>query len=713
MGRKSVLLIVAALGAIGAHAQIRHDVSVVNITVPVRVFDGQRFVDSLGLGDFEVLEDGKTQPIEAVYLIRGSEVKRREGAAAGGGAAPAPETGRNFVLLFQLSEYMPEIDKAVDLFFDSVYQPGDAVDVVTPRRTLRLRNSIDTPEKVRKARHEVKNRLRNDVLVLSGAYRTIVEDMVADLGAGDPEYAEVNLNGYRTDLERLEALRSIDSERLAAFAAELKGRPGAKHVFLFYQREEVPRFNNRKLNDFLNNANSEEAMKVMELMSTYNREALLDREAVQRAFSDASVDVHFLYVTRNRRDQQLDVENKAVLDGIQMAESSSEIYKAFREIAAATGGTSEASANPAALLSRAAEASEQYYLLYYRPQGFQADGRFREISVRVRRAGLRVSHREGYFALDAAAPVARPVNGPVAAGGEPAGRAVDLEAGALAGARPMEEIETIDLAGDLPTKDGPVPEELLRAAAGYCRGLEGASLDFVCREEVRERLSGALAAQASILKDVGPSQRGITSPVAVKDVVREWAYDYQLIRREGWSAESRTQLEVNGKVRREEHASLQTTRFEHKFVVLGPVGLFSDAAQLIHDYRVIQETSQEGEPVLVVDVRPKGLAAASLFGKAWVRMRDGAVLKIDWEPASMGNFAAIEEFAKASRGQPRIRFVSDYAFEKNGLRFPSHYEVLEAYRTSGRTVTLSRTQVGYKDYKFFEVKVRTEVRRSD
>jgi hypothetical protein len=115
---------------------------------------------------------------------------------------------------------------------------------------------------------------------------------------------------------------------------------------------------------------------------------------------------------------------------------------------------------------------------------------------------------------------------------------------------------------------------------------------------------------------------------------------------------------------------------------------------------------------MVIDVRPTGTGRSSLYGKAWVRERDGAVLKVEWEPRSMGNFAAIEEFAKASWAQPRIKYFSDYSFEKNGLRFPSTYEVVEAYRTSGRTVTLSRTNVEYKDYKFFEVKVRTEVRRA-
>jgi len=703
IGRAMVLLFSAAY----CFAQIQHEISVVNISVPVRVFEGEKFVDSLKLADFEVYEDGKLQPAQAVYLIRASDVRRQEGAAK----APAPATSRTFVLLFQLAEYLPEIDKAIDLFFESVYFSGDAVDIVTPQKTYRLRDRIDSKDRVRKAKYEVQSKIRQDVLVISGAYRSIIEDMLADLGAGDPETAEVNLNGYRTDLERLETLRTIDSERMSAFAAELKGRPGAKHVFLFYQREKVPQFNNRKLIQFLNSSNSEEAFQAMELMSTYNREARIDREAIQRAFSDASVDVHFLYVTRNRRDPQMGVENPAILNDVQMAESSSPIYRVFREIAAATGGTSQASANPVALLRKAAEASEQYYLLYYQSQGYQADGKFHKITVKVKRSGLRVSHREGYFAVDSSTPAEKAVSGPVEAGGLPAGNVGEKKDVAKAAGGLGAEVEDIDLTGTVPAKGGPVPEGILKAAARYCRDLKGSSLDFVGREEVRERLSGALAARASILKDTYPSGRGVTVG-STRDVVREWAYDYQLVRREGWAAETRVLLEENGKARREENASLRTSRFEHKFVVLGPVGLFSDEAQRLHEYRIAQETDMEGEPVLVIDVRPTGKEASSLFGKAWVRERDGAVLKIEWEPGSMRNYAAIEEFAKASRAQPRIRFSSEYGFEKNGLRFPSVYGVIEAYRTSGRTVTLSRTSVVYKDYKFFEVKVRTEVRRA-
>ena len=177
MGRSAGRVLLALLGAAWGFAQIQHQVSVVNISVPVRVYDGANFVDSLGLEDFEISEDGKPQPVEAVYLIRGGALKRQEGAPG----APAPETHGNYVLLFQVAEYLPEIDKAVDLFFAEVCRPGDAVDIVTPLRTLRLRHRIDTPEKVRKAQTEVKARLKNDALILSGSYRSIIEDMFGHL----------------------------------------------------------------------------------------------------------------------------------------------------------------------------------------------------------------------------------------------------------------------------------------------------------------------------------------------------------------------------------------------------------------------------------------------------------------------------------------------------------------------------------------------------
>ncbi|MGZ5497863.1 MAG: hypothetical protein ACXWHI_04005, partial [Candidatus Aminicenantales bacterium] len=48
--------------------QIHHDVRVINIEIPVRVFNGNTFVDDLGINDFEVYENGVPQSLQAAYL---------------------------------------------------------------------------------------------------------------------------------------------------------------------------------------------------------------------------------------------------------------------------------------------------------------------------------------------------------------------------------------------------------------------------------------------------------------------------------------------------------------------------------------------------------------------------------------------------------------------------------------------------------------------
>jgi len=58
----------------GNPQQLTHDVAVVNIEVPVRVYDGNRFVDSLTIDDFEVYENDVLQKVEAVYLVRKTDV---------------------------------------------------------------------------------------------------------------------------------------------------------------------------------------------------------------------------------------------------------------------------------------------------------------------------------------------------------------------------------------------------------------------------------------------------------------------------------------------------------------------------------------------------------------------------------------------------------------------------------------------------------------
>ena len=81
-----------------------------------------------------------------------------------------------------------------------------------------------------------------------------------------------------------------------------------------------------------------------------------------------------------------------------MRDISSAMFSAFYEMAKVTGGITDSSANLASSFERVAIASENYYLLYYTPENYRADGKFRNIKVKVKGNNFRVHHRAGYIA---------------------------------------------------------------------------------------------------------------------------------------------------------------------------------------------------------------------------------------------------------------------------------------------------------------------------
>jgi len=92
------------------------------------------------------------------------------------------------------------------------------------------------------------------------------------------------------------------------------------------------------------------------------------------------------------------------------------------------------------------------------------------------------------------------------------------------------------------------------------------------------------------------------------------------------------------------------------------------------------------------------------YGKVWVREGDFSIVKIEWDQRSLGNLDVLEADAKRFMSTPEVEIYAEYAFEKNGIRFPSKYSIVETYyRGNVRYLTRSKIITTYKDYKFFIV----------
>jgi hypothetical protein len=227
---------------------------------------------------------------------------------------------------------------------------------------------------------------------------------------------------------------------------------------------------------------------------------------------------------------------------------------------------------------------------------------------------------------------------------------------------------------------------VLKKAEVYCQRLESAALDFVCFEEVTEEF-----AHFTPETDV-------------------YLYDYQFVRKNDEIKEKRALVAVDGKKTNVQDSRLQTVMFQYKNVLFGPIGLLSRFWQAYHDYRLMGYEKIKKDQVVIIEARPGSVNfEAHCYGKIWLKEDDGSVLKIVWDQKSLGNYQAVEEWAKSHGAEPLITAYTEYGMEKNGIRFPSRNFCEQACLLADkRKVVDARISTIYKNYKFFTVE--TEVK---
>jgi hypothetical protein len=397
---KKILIIAGILCLTTAllNQELQHVSTVVNIEVPVRVFQGDSFVDTLTKDDFEVFEDGVVQDLEAVYLIKNNAIQRSEESTP-----LNPETSRQFYFFFEVTEPTERMESALNHFFQNVFTARDNLTVVTPRQSYFLkRESLDKMSKAEIA-HQLKLILRRDAWIGNSEYREIMREITMLVRSAQVEdfpdlnmldgfrYIEIDLTGpERLEIarDRLESLRTVNQARLLEFARHLKEKEGQKHVFLFYQKEFIPEITAHGFEKAMNVLMPVEQFKILSFYGYFFRDISFDIDKVKQAYSDASITINFLFFTKPAEH----------VSGIRMMEHSEDFFSAFSAMSEATGGITTSSGNPEFLFRKASESAENYYLLYYSVKDYAADGKFKNITVKLKDRGFTISHRTGYFA---------------------------------------------------------------------------------------------------------------------------------------------------------------------------------------------------------------------------------------------------------------------------------------------------------------------------
>lgn len=260
---------------------------------------------------------------------------------------------------------------------------------------------------------------------------------------------------------------------------------------------------------------------------------------------------------------------------------------------------------------------------------------------------------------------------------------------------------------------------IVQKALDYCRRVDRTVFNLICKEEVAEEANRRLPPPGTQISIATPStligdRQSTFRQAREEDPPKTISlYDYRFARKGAEVQENRGFLEKDGENTSATEASPENWHFKFRDILFGPSLLLGEGAAPKYQYLLVEEGKIQGDAVAVVAcvARPE-YAAKVLWGRASVRLKDGAVLRIDWTPESLASHDEVLDIAKQYRLSPKIQAYTEFGIEKHGIRFPSFDFNEESYVTLEKSkIIRSRTAVKYKAYVFYTVETSSDIKR--
>jgi VWFA-related protein len=398
---------------------------------------GGKIVRGLGAADFELLEDGVPQKILSLRESSNSvtapaaEQSRQTGAAPQvsatepGGSDPFQRLSLVALVFDQIGPEARRLARQTALdVLKSETGPNTHFGVFIIQNNLQIVQSYTSDRNLlRKAVERATGGGRFDLATSATGMRSVIvgtTDPVGgalggtalSIGGGGSGMATSTRDGaalalaemqrVMTDMNQLadnstrEQAGRASTYSILAIVDGMRKLPGRKTVFYFAEGLQLPNsvwhvfqsaisaanranvtFYTVDARGLMTNRDSAAALSMLEGAGS-NREALYDSTSGERAV---------------RR-----VESMATDTGLDALKANPQM--GMMELAESTGGFLAANTNDLRVpLRRAFEEISTYYELIYRPTNEVYDGAYRKISIRLKRPGLTVRAREGYYAF--------------------------------------------------------------------------------------------------------------------------------------------------------------------------------------------------------------------------------------------------------------------------------------------------------------------------
>ena len=378
------------------------------IEVDVRVFDKDgRFVTDLTKDDFEVLEQGVAQRVDAMFLVSNEGV--RPGSDRGQtGVNPGSDQGQTtpaaaqtWIFLFDLNHLTPgagfdRAKLAVETFIAERFKDGDLAGVLAGDKMINNRLTSVRQELLDGVK-QVKPRTdsRSRALEMTREWpRLLNEDEAIQISRNEQD--AISRAVLRACTEDPEACKRIPPdlaviEKGKRIADEFFGSATRTMTVVNGLASGLARVPGPKTIVFLS-----DGFIVQQLETTLRSVVGQATRAGARIYA---IDVRGL----NRNSPGGSIEQLQVTDEAGPVTKFDGLADGPNSLAVDTGGLMIRNENNLGrALDRISDDAGRYYVLAYQPANTTFDGKYRPIEVKVKRPDLRVRARRGYLALEPA-----------------------------------------------------------------------------------------------------------------------------------------------------------------------------------------------------------------------------------------------------------------------------------------------------------------------
>ncbi len=362
--------------------EIREEVRVVNVEVPVRIMIKGKAIANLKKSDFKLYENGIEQDIHGFYSVRKIIKHQKYDLTADRVVKRKP---RYFVLVFRVSNFNPNLKKSIKNFIQNILYKEDKLLLFINDKTMYFNQIPDISELYPIIEKVLKLQCKNARIRFNTYFQRVSHaidlsrlkvllsnrNQEGGMNANDVILFMNNYLAIWKEYKKKYLIPDIDT--FYNFAHLLEKIDLEKWVISFYQFEKFPelkftgemRSSIRALIMNLQMGRSEDAVKsriISKLLNTADRELKVSNdfpsEEISKLFYKANATFHSLFFTSY---------NNVLSKDLEFSEINTDLENCLRLITEKTGGELLVSNKLDTSLKRVVETVDVYYILTYAP----------------------------------------------------------------------------------------------------------------------------------------------------------------------------------------------------------------------------------------------------------------------------------------------------------------------------------------------------------